>query len=175
MDKIADELLKEILSPPLRVPDDMFANTDPFSPFSKAMFSAADVLLVCKRWMRVGTPALYETVIIRSSAQAQALQMALASNPYFGRFVKKLRLEGAYGAFITPNMIECMGRVTDFCFTLSVFSADKLGGLAKALKTFNPKRLVLALHDPDRDGNSQYSALVRKLCKAMTKWTKLVR
>ncbi|KZV89020.1 hypothetical protein EXIGLDRAFT_838813 [Exidia glandulosa HHB12029] len=160
--KFPDELIKEMLSPPLLVPDALFADTGPVSPFAKATSSASDVLLVCKRWMRVGTPALYETVIIRSTAQAQALEMALTRNPEFGRFVKKLRLEGVYGEYITSKIIATMTRVTDFCFTLSIYSADKLAGMTKALDMFEPKRIVLTLNDPKRR-NSQNRTLIKKL------------
>ncbi|KAH7050361.1 hypothetical protein BKA62DRAFT_459626 [Auriculariales sp. MPI-PUGE-AT-0066] len=95
--KLADELLKDILSPPLLVPDDMFANRDTVSPFSKVDRSAADVLLVCKRWMCVGTPALYHTVVLRSMAQAKALASALRRCPDFGTYIRRLRVEGSYG------------------------------------------------------------------------------
>ncbi|KZV79677.1 hypothetical protein EXIGLDRAFT_734445 [Exidia glandulosa HHB12029] len=160
--KFPDELIKEMLSPPLLVPDALFADTGPVSPFAKATSSASDVLLVCKRWMRVGTPALYETVIIRSTAQAQALEMALTRNPEFGRFVKKLRLEGVYGEYITSKIIATMTRVTDFCFTVSIYSADKLAGLTKALDMFEPKRIILTLNNQKRR-NAQNRALIKKL------------
>ena len=119
--KLADELLKEILSPPLLVDDALFADTGAVSPFSRAMYSAADVLHVCKRWMRVATPSLYETVVIRSKAQAQALAAALKHNKDFGRYVKKLRLEGSYGDYPSVIARNCPN-ITDFCFTLTLFT-----------------------------------------------------
>ncbi|KZV88174.1 hypothetical protein EXIGLDRAFT_772971 [Exidia glandulosa HHB12029] len=160
--RFPDELIKEMLKLSLLVPDELFADTGSVSPFATTISSASDLLLVCKRWMRVGTPALYETVIIRSTAQAQALNIALTRNPAFGRFGKKLRLEGVYSGYITSRIIVSMTSVTDFCFTLSVYSEDKLAGLTKALGTFGLRRIVLTLNN-SRRRNVQNRALVKKL------------
>ena len=118
--KLADELTNQILSDILVVRDERFSDTGATSPFSDARFSTADLLLVCKRWMRVGTPALYETVIIRSTAQARAFAAALKHNATLGALVKKLRLEGSYGTY--PGIIaqKCPD-IRDFCFTLNLF------------------------------------------------------
>lgn len=172
--KLADELLKEILSPPLLVPDELFANTGAVSPFSRATYSAADVLLVCKRWMRVATPALYSTVIIRSLAQAQALAVALSRNPDFGRYIKKLRLEGAYGVnlakigLVSPN-------ISDLCFSLSIWADASNSGLLKLLSAVNPKRVVLTTAPAKIVKNKQLAEVVKKLCDRIPLWTKLVR
>ena len=90
IDKLADELLKEILAPQLLVSEELFADTGTTSPFSKAERSSSDVLLVCKRWMRVATPPLYHTVVIRSMAQAKALTRALKSSRRVGAGVSSL-------------------------------------------------------------------------------------
>ncbi|EJD39069.1 hypothetical protein AURDEDRAFT_116271 [Auricularia subglabra TFB-10046 SS5] len=167
MARLADELLEWILAPPLHVPDEMFADPGPVSPFSRATFSASDVLLVCKSWMRVATPALYATVVIRSTAQAQALALALSRNPQFGRYVRKLRLEGAYGEY-TREFIQHMRYADDFCFALSVRSSDDIGGLDMAFRTLNPTRVILTL-PPLRD-NPKYRALLSKLAAALVDW-----
>ncbi|EJD39095.1 hypothetical protein AURDEDRAFT_187546 [Auricularia subglabra TFB-10046 SS5] len=172
MEKLADELLKMIITPPLLVPDELFADGGDLSPFSKATFSASEVLLVCKRFMRIATPVLYETVIIRSKAQALALQAALTRNPEFGQFVRKLRLEGAYGRELA-KVIPTMPYVTDFCFTLGVFVDESLAGLTAAFNTFEPTRVILTLLDARRGSNSLHRSLVVKLCAAIHKWTKL--
>ncbi|EJD39115.1 hypothetical protein AURDEDRAFT_187555 [Auricularia subglabra TFB-10046 SS5] len=172
MDKLADELLKMILSPPLLVPDELFADGGTVSPFSKATSSASDVLLACKRFMRVATPALYETVIIRTKAQASALQAALTRNPEFGRYVRRLRLEGAYGKQLA-KIIPLMPHVSDFCFTLSVYSDDSLAALTTAFTKLQPIRVVLTLVDERRARNKMHATLVSMLCCAIPTWTKL--
>ncbi|KDQ60077.1 hypothetical protein JAAARDRAFT_191498 [Jaapia argillacea MUCL 33604] len=97
-DKLPDELIKEILSPFLRVPEGMFADMGSESVFCRFEISTLTILLVCKRWLRVATPLLYEVVILRSKAQAHALAGVLKANKAFGAFIKKLRVEGGYGA-----------------------------------------------------------------------------
>ena len=73
---LPDELVKEILSPLLKVPDRLFRNTLHISPFASPSQSSSVLLTVCKQWMRVATPLLYHVVVLRSKAQAQALVLA---------------------------------------------------------------------------------------------------
>ncbi|TFL02274.1 hypothetical protein BDV98DRAFT_618396, partial [Pterulicium gracile] len=55
------------------------------SPFSiPSGFSSSSVLLVSKQWMRVAAPLLYHDIVLRSSAQAQALTRALTRHKEFG-------------------------------------------------------------------------------------------
>ncbi|KAF7319604.1 F-box domain-containing protein [Mycena chlorophos] len=78
---LPDELISEILSPALKVPEKLFSNLSPISPFAKYSVSTSSILLVCKAWLRVATPLLYDVVILRSKAQAKALGDALKLNP----------------------------------------------------------------------------------------------
>ena len=142
--KLADEVLTMILSPPLLVPDALFADTGPISPFSRATHSSSDVLLVCKRWMRFATPALYHTLILRSAPQAKALAAALKRNPAFGAHVRRLRLEGAYGANVS-NIVKAAPNIVDFCFTLALYADANVKGLVDALRLLNPERVILTL------------------------------
>lgn len=171
--QLADELLKEILWPPLVVPDQLFADTGAVSPFSKALYSAADVLLVCKRWMRVATPSLYHTVIIRSTAQAQALAAALTRNPEFGRYIKKLRIEGAYGVHLS-KIAPVAPNIVHFCFSLSIWADSSPGGLLKLLSAIQPSRVILTT-SPGNLKNKKLQGVVDKLCTCIPLWTKLVR
>jgi hypothetical protein len=94
---LPDEIISEILSPALKVSDEVFSDTSEVSPFAKYAESTSAYLLVCKSWLRVSTPLLYNIVILRSKAQAKALSLALAGNKELGQFIKKLRVEGGYG------------------------------------------------------------------------------
>ncbi|KAK7052014.1 hypothetical protein R3P38DRAFT_2502946, partial [Favolaschia claudopus] len=72
----------EILSPALKVPDDLFSDTSDVSPFATYAPSDSAYLLVCKDWLRVATPLLYSVVVLRSKAQANALQLKVfRTNP----------------------------------------------------------------------------------------------
>ncbi|KAJ7896796.1 hypothetical protein B0H14DRAFT_2233645, partial [Mycena olivaceomarginata] len=94
---LPDEIISEILSPALKVSDEVFSHTSRVSPFSKYSEFTSAYLLVCKSWLRIATPLLYNVVILRSKAQVKALSLALAGNKVLGKFIKKLRVEGGYG------------------------------------------------------------------------------
>lgn len=170
--RLPDELLREILAPSLRVSDRLFADSSPTSPFSKTKSSAALVLHVCKRWMRVCTPWLYETVVVRSEAQAQSLARAMSSNPHFGQYIRKLRVEGAYGKYL-PAVVKVAPNVADFCFTLALWSKDDVTGIVDALRRFNPKRVILTLYTHVR--NQKHELVLETLCARIGEWTKLVK
>lgn len=104
---LPDEILKEILCLVMSVPDknflhgnhgDEFFSGSPFARYGTVSTSA--LLLVCKAWLRVGTPLLYHTVVLRSTAQAQALELALAQTPQLGKFVRYGVYARIYAAFI---------------------------------------------------------------------------
>ncbi|KAJ7793719.1 hypothetical protein B0H14DRAFT_3497791 [Mycena olivaceomarginata] len=74
--RLPDEIISKILAPLLVYPDK-----------------------ICKSWLRLSTPVDTFTVIIilRTIAQAEALQAALTTNKGLGVFIKKLRVEGGFG------------------------------------------------------------------------------
>ncbi|KAJ7627134.1 hypothetical protein FB45DRAFT_920712 [Roridomyces roridus] len=76
---VPDEIIHAILEPILRVPDAAFSCTAvDESPFAARRQSTSTLLLVCKSWLHICTPLLYNVVVLRSTAQAQSL---LAINP----------------------------------------------------------------------------------------------
>ncbi|KAH7098997.1 hypothetical protein BKA62DRAFT_772831 [Auriculariales sp. MPI-PUGE-AT-0066] len=173
MNSLPDELLSIILAPWFTVPEQLFADNQLSSPFSKVPQSAAGLLHVCKRWMRATTPLLYETVIIRSKAQASSLNLALTGHSEFGRFTRRLRLEGAYGEWVTPEIIQAMPHVKQFCFTLSVLYKDEVSGLQTAFELFQPERVILTLHNPYGKGNQKQRQLTRDLANCIPLWIDL--
>ncbi|KZV94659.1 hypothetical protein EXIGLDRAFT_834860 [Exidia glandulosa HHB12029] len=140
---LADETLKDVLCRVLDVPDTDFASVAPTSPFALRQFSNSDVLLVCKRWMRVATPLLYHTVVLRSVAQAQSLARALKKNPEFGPFLKKLRIEGAFGASVGKIMLAGSAFISDLVLSFALASGDNVTSMCAALASLRPRRLIL--------------------------------
>ncbi|KAJ6556616.1 hypothetical protein DFH09DRAFT_1164834 [Mycena vulgaris] len=59
-DRLPDELISEILSPALNVPEDMFRVFDASQvlPFASSSAGSSSTLLVCKSWQHVATPFL---------------------------------------------------------------------------------------------------------------------
>ncbi|KAJ7057665.1 hypothetical protein C8F01DRAFT_320403 [Mycena amicta] len=142
---LPDELISEILAPALKVADEVFSDTSEVSPFAAYSESTSAYLIVCKSWLRVATPLLYNVVILRSKGQATALARALSKNKELGRFIKKLRLEGGYGPAM-HTILQCSPNITDLYLTLVIWSPDTTEGL---------------------------SALVEAIVKAIRKWDKL--
>jgi len=167
------ELLIEILSPSLLVPDEMFADNGPYSPFDKVDQPASNVILVCKSWMYVATPLLYATVIMRSEAQAQALAFALTNNPDFGKFIRRLRVEGAYGDHVW-TAIQNAPNVTDLCMTLAVWPDTSPAGLVQSLAHIDPHRVILTMAPIGPIRNITHRALLNALCSQIRSWTCLV-
>ncbi|KAJ7171676.1 hypothetical protein C8R43DRAFT_979036 [Mycena crocata] len=171
---LPDEIISEILSPALKIADDAFADTmQPTSPFAAYTRSTSAYLVVCKAWLRVATPLLYNVVVIRSKAQALALETALKSNKDLGMFIKKLRVEGGYGAPM-KNILKYSPNITDLVLSLAIWSSDSVGGLCQGLSLIDPIRLII--HDTNFQGpgkNKQNLRLAEKLAERIRRWQNL--
>jgi hypothetical protein len=104
--------------------------------------SSSAFLLVCKSWLRVATPLLYNVAILRSKAQAQALAATLNANPALGRFIKKLRVEGGY-AISMHKILQASKNITDIFLSMRIPPSDNACGLCRGLPLINPVRLIL--------------------------------
>ncbi|KAH6909295.1 hypothetical protein BKA70DRAFT_1149250 [Coprinopsis sp. MPI-PUGE-AT-0042] len=139
---LPDEIVKEILSPALLVPDEAFASTSWKSPFANYQLTSSTILVVCKDWLRVATPLLYETVILRSKAQAQALAAAVKNDAQLGTFIKKVRLEGGYGNSVyeifkrSPNIRHLWQKG-------GLASSESVAGYAKAFNSVSLEALII--------------------------------
>lgn len=133
------ELISLILSPLLAVSDDKFTDTSRVSPFAAYSASTSSYLLVCQQWRRVLERDLYQTVVIRSPAQAKALQDTLKAKPWLGKHVRKFRLEGWYGTYASKALGMCPN-VTDLWIPISLWSDEKDTGFKAALSAINPRR-----------------------------------
>jgi hypothetical protein len=173
---LPEEIISEILSLVLKVPEHMFSDTSDTSPFAASSSSTSDILLVSKTWLRVATPLLYNTVVIRSKAQASVLATALKGNQNLGRFVKKLRLEGGFGRYMQP-ILERTTQLTDLFLSAKIWASDNTSGLVHGLPLLNPTRLILfdhwqwsQIHD-----NNCVNQMFLGLAESIKNWTNLVR
>ncbi|TFK45963.1 hypothetical protein OE88DRAFT_1688491 [Heliocybe sulcata] len=175
MPALPDEIVNEILKPVLRVPDEVFCDTSPRSFNFKGEISTSAILLVCKQWLRVSTPLLFEVVILRSNGQAKVLARVLKTNKQFGQFIRMLRVEGGYGMAVN-TIITAAPRIKDIFITLALRSPDNTQGLCKALPTINPCRLILheSLDLRKPLVNAPITQLTDSLCECIkSKWTNL--
>ncbi|KAJ7052201.1 hypothetical protein C8F01DRAFT_625317 [Mycena amicta] len=167
---LPDEIVSQILTPALIVSDDAFSDTSP-TTFASYNHSTSAYLVVCKSWLRVATPLLYNVVILRSTAQATALAGVLRRNKDLGRFIKKLRVEGGYGLAM-HTVLELAPHITDLFLSLEIWSPDNTEGLCKGLSLINPTRLILR-DSQSGPTNSMVIALVNSLAAVIPKWDKL--
>lgn len=173
---IPEEILSEILTPLFKLSDEVFSDTSA-KPLLAPGYSSATYLLVCKTWLRVATPLLYNVVIFRTTAQAVALDKVLRLNKEFGLFVRKLRVEGGFGP-VMHSVLKAAPNITDVFLTLSLWGSANVSGLCSGLRLINPQRIILA--DCQENGeaprvNKQVTRLMDTLVELIPKWNRLVR
>ncbi|TDL29975.1 hypothetical protein BD410DRAFT_893169 [Rickenella mellea] len=168
---LPDEVLKEILAPPLVISDDefSFAGRPKDSPFGRTPRHSSSLLLVCKQWMRVATPLLYEVAIIRSTAQAQSLAYAVKSNKAFGKFIKRLRMEGGFGK-APAIFIAAAPNIRELFVTLDLWSSDSPSGLCSVLSGMSPCRVIITHHYYELQ-NAKAVQLWDSLSVSVDKWS----
>ncbi|KAJ7687813.1 hypothetical protein B0H17DRAFT_939023 [Mycena rosella] len=173
-DNLPDEIVSEILSPALKVPEAMFSDMSPKSPFAAySRVSSSAALLVCKTWLHVATPLLYSVVVMRSKAQARALYASLTGTPELSRFIKKLRAEGGFGPLM-HQILKCTPNVSDLFLSLQLHCSESSDGLALGIFLINPTRLIIFDDSDNLLKNKAVLQLIYVLEKAVTKWTILV-
>ncbi|KAF8151960.1 hypothetical protein K438DRAFT_1864839 [Mycena galopus ATCC 62051] len=169
---LPDEIISEIFSlSSIKISDKDFSDNSAISPFASYSRSTSAFLLVCKAWLRVSTPLLYNVVVIRSKAQAQALEAALKGNKDLGAFIKKLRVEGGYGQTM-KTILKASPNITDLVLSLAIWSSDGVSGLCQGLDLIDPIRLIV--HDVPKPGNNKHNLqLVDKVAECIKRWKRL--
>ncbi|KAI0768896.1 hypothetical protein BC629DRAFT_1261227, partial [Irpex lacteus] len=64
------------------------------------------LLLVCKKWRRITTPFLYETVPLITDEDTELLARTLSGTPAFGAYIRNLRLDGGYAKHL-ETVVKC--------------------------------------------------------------------
>jgi hypothetical protein len=171
--KLSDEVLDMILAPALAVLVHVVeeeASWIDASPSRSLPHTSCYSLLVCKRWLRVGTPHFYTSVIISSKEQASSLAQTLSKYPEFGKFIKNLRIDGSYAKL--GKILTSCSNLRLLVLHLEISSRDAVDGLCSGLTTINPKELMIY------DSGFQIkkiSKVLTSLSTAIRKWFNLVR
>jgi hypothetical protein len=175
--RVPDEIVSEILSPLLKHSDEVFCDQSE-KPLLDPDHSASRYLLVCKSWLRVSTPLLYNVVILRTTAQAEALQAVLKTNKEFGLFIQKLRVEGGFGNAM-HTILNCAPNLTDLYLTLFIAGSDNVKGLCTGLALVNPRRVIVVDAGYEDEAqprkNKKVTELLETLLRLIPKWDRLVR
>ncbi|KZV97070.1 hypothetical protein EXIGLDRAFT_731872 [Exidia glandulosa HHB12029] len=176
------ETVALVLRHHFRVSDDRFNAMD-LDAFAKRQRDAGltqgtvwnpwQLLLVCKAWRAVGEPILYETVVVRSLAQAHTLMDAFRANPTLGGYVRRLRMEGAYGVAGSQIIHFVAATVSDLWLNVIGVSSDMvlIKPQGTALSWLNPRTVTIFNR---RDDLHEISYTMRKfLAKAIPHWSHL--
>ncbi|GJE89698.1 hypothetical protein PsYK624_058040 [Phanerochaete sordida] len=149
--QLPEELLREILSLLLSVSEADFCkfpdngcppwmSQQPRGRQSYRPPPICDVLLVSKRWLRVGTPLLYESVHVWSPEHVKAIAAVLRANPGVGKAVRRLRIEGGCGKELY-TIVKHAPNVDTLYICLHVKASEGIAGLRKALPLMRPQKL----------------------------------
>lgn len=138
----------------------------------------SNTLLVCKEWLRIGTPLFYQTILLTNNCQLQQLANTLRISPQLGELVRNVRLEGGYGKKLAtvlnhfPNLHSLAVRA---------YSPAKHtnAGLVAALPNLKPVQLFifdLTSYNGQHTGvNLKRQNIHSALCKTIANCTSLVR
>lgn len=131
------------------------------------------LLLVCKRWHRVGAPLLWASLFLGLKLRrVRAIAATLARDAPLGRAVRHLRVEGRFGPDLLA-VLRCAPRVRALSLWLHVPGADTLEGLREGLLLIDPA--VLHIHG-DWLRNKAYDAARAAIEDAIgIRWKNLVR
>ena len=183
--RLPDEILREILSHVLHIPHDEFfawasircslradqqealrALRAPNAPLSH-------VLLVCKRFLRVGTPLLYDAVRITTQDSTKTIAEVLRTRSDVGCVVRWLRLEGGYGREL-EFVAKLALNVESLYFCPDAKMRESIVGIRKALPTFNPVHLWV---EKSWSKPNKHSVVLHPLLHSAIRshWTRLVR
>ncbi|KAJ7224657.1 hypothetical protein GGX14DRAFT_491444 [Mycena pura] len=164
-------MLSEILAPLLKHPDEVFSDRSE-KVLLEPGYSSATYLLVCKTWFRVATPLLYNVVILRTSAQSEAIQTVLKAHPEIGSFIKKLRVEGGFGDAM-HTILKSAPNITDLFLTLSIWGSGNVRGLCSGLPLINPRRVIIDDDEKRPKKNKFVTELFETLIELIPKWDRL--
>ncbi|GJE91929.1 hypothetical protein PsYK624_080810 [Phanerochaete sordida] len=175
MDRLPEEILRAILAYNLRIPHAEFLLYRDYYHGAAAPDPprSASHLLVSKRWLRVGTPLLYECIRLRRPEHTAVVAQLLRAHPHVGAAVRCLRLEGGLGKELAHVAKHITG-LRSLYVDVRVKSAHSIAGLKKALSMLNP--VGLYIKEQTRHSTNKKMLEVRSLLYAHIKdgrWTSL--
>ncbi|KAF7367512.1 hypothetical protein MSAN_00814200 [Mycena sanguinolenta] len=170
---LPEEILSEILSVALAVPDEVFSDNGPDpSPFATLEEPSSSFLLVCKAWFRCGCRQLYKVIVLRSTAQAKALAQVLSNTAELGQYVEKLRVEGGYGASMR-TILKCSPNISHLFLALDITAGDATTGLCDGLPLINPTCVILRHKCYTYLNNKMMRNLTSTLGDCFSRWDNL--
>lgn len=134
---------------------------------------ASDLLLVSKRWLRIGSRLLYKCVRISMTHHTIAIAELLKKNPALGTAIRSLRLDGGMGKELY-TIIDHAPNIESLYVSLHFRPSQGIAGLRQALPLLNPTKLYL--HNIELTAASTPSGKQKLMEIAISDvWSSLVR
>lgn len=182
---IPDEILHHILSFCLLVSVDDFCLFNAATPDDTAPGNAirrhAHLLLVSKRFLRIGTPLLYSAVHLSTESHAEGVAQLLRLDEYIGNDMQSLRVErGALGKSLYTILGLTPHLKAFFVDLRGLRPSDSTWAYANALKDglLNPEALYVTQDAFDTRWTQAYAKVAQLdayLFWALPQWSSLVR
>ena len=174
---VPNELLEVILYHALTTPTHVFESWRTHRTLCGSIpTGVSSILLVSKRWNALGTPALYESAILRTDAQIQALAQTLTdrrNGRTLSRYLRRLRIEGGFGSAVITILKAAPGITTMFLgFDLTNF--DSTAGLMRTLQKAKLEHLMLDSVPGGLLNTPMGVNLSKAVAGALPHWRKLV-
>ncbi|EKM49730.1 uncharacterized protein PHACADRAFT_33292 [Phanerochaete carnosa HHB-10118-sp] len=142
---LPEEIIREILSHNIQISHVDFCHfyyDDWGHPMSPPTSRCSSLLLVSKRWLRIGTPLLYECVRLSEPDHTTAVSSLLRTHPHVGLAVRCLRLEGGLGKDLV-HIAKLSPKLHSIYLSLIIKSTDSITGLKEAFPLFRPANLYI--------------------------------
>lgn len=179
---LPEELIRDVLSYFLVVDEQSFC-VFPNSGYLSKRRSAGDtrnpwprtsVLLVSKQWLRIGTPLLYEKVVLHGTAETRAVAELVKADATVGRAMKYLRLEGGMGKDLV-TIAKHAPNIHTLWITPHVRPSESITGLKKIITLLQPRKLYYLLRAHSRRGNKTGDEIQKLIVPCIARsWTSLV-
>ncbi|GJE91826.1 hypothetical protein PsYK624_079770 [Phanerochaete sordida] len=101
------------------------------------------LLSVSKRWLRVGTPLLYEGVVLRKPSHTSSVARLAKANPTVGRTIRYLRLESGSTTRELSTLVKHAPNVHTVYIEGCLRHGDSYDGLQRAMRFLRPKTLYI--------------------------------
>lgn len=136
---------------------------------------SSHLLLVSKRWRRIGTPLLYTSLWLSKAFHTLTVADLFQSYPSLAERVIDLRLEGGFVPQIL-DLIRLAPNIRNVYLSWHLDKLDDTTSLHKALRCLQPKTLYLG-HQREDVGLRQQSAALSTLVDSLVSegWQSLVR
>ena len=173
------EVIVEIIKHVLCVSDEDFSSNVYGSKFGRPHEPTSNLLLVCKAWMRIAMPYLYECVVLRTSGQVEAF-MDVMNDKVIGRelkpLVRRIRLEDHFG-MLTKSLLDLFPNILELYIPYPGHGEEDIGGLCDAFSKIKPERIAIGfVGGSDLSEFGAHAYFINALSMAVKhSWTTLVR